>query len=362
MHKPLPHSLDDLTARLAAEHDDLFWLSAGDGRLLATRHAARLMASDDGHADTWSNPFFVAEDGDTGQLTGGDRLWIAPEVGYFWPNLQQAREDPKKWAKTPPVMDPAHWTITNQSDNALALSTEMDLTDARDGKRIRLTADRSFQGLDRSADLDPGLRCVSFAITNTLTLIDGDAGAVAGAWDILMVPAEPTPGTLIIPTTREIELANINSYYDPFGDEHVVIDGQSVRFRCDGQRRVKMGLPADLTAGTMAHYRPTTDGQAILIHRTFPTHHEETYCDIPRSFPDDQRLGGDCFQAYNDEGDSFGPAIGGSPTFSEMEYHDPCLAVGTDKTTQTGTCTTHILTGPEALIREHLSTRLQLTP
>ncbi|MEM1212857.1 MAG: DUF6786 family protein [Planctomycetota bacterium] len=356
----MPDTLDDLTTRLSAEHDDLFWLTAGDGRVLATRHAARLMTSDDRNSDVWSNPFFVAPDKDTGQLTGGDRLWIAPEVGYFWPSLQQARDDPKQWAATPPAIDPADWAVAEQTDQALSLTTDMTLRDARDGKRIRLAATRTFQGLDRPAGIDPGLHCVSFAITNTLSLLDGDEGAVAGAWDLLMVPAEPAPGVLIIPTAQPTQPGDINSYYDPFGDEHVLIEGQAVRFRCDGRRRVKMGLPADLTTGEMAHYRPSANGQSILIHRTFPTHPGETYCDIPRDFPDDQRLGGDCFQAYNDEGDSFGPAVGTSPTFSELEYHDPCLVVGQGPTTRTGTCTTHVLTGPDALIREHLDIHLQL--
>ncbi|MEM6552229.1 MAG: DUF6786 family protein [Planctomycetota bacterium] len=354
-----PHTLHDLTQRLAAEHDDLFWLTAGDGRVLATRHAARLMTSDDG-GPAWSNPFFVAEDTTSGRLTGGDRLWIAPEVAYFWPSLEQAREDPKKWAETPPAIDPADWRITNHDSQTLTLETEIELQDARDHKRIRFAAARSFQGIDRPTDVDAELNCVSFTITNTLTLIDGDDGAIAGAWDILMVPAEPDPGTLIVPTTRPIKPDQINSYYDPFGDQHVTFDEHAVYFLGDGKRRVKMGLPPELTTGTMAHYRPTTDGQAILIHRTFPTHDQDTYCDVPRSFPDDQRSGGDCFQAYNDEGDSFGPAVGGSPTFAEMEYHDPCLVAGQTPAVRTGTCTTHVLTGPDDLIRSHLNQSLQL--
>lgn len=352
---------DRIVAALDAQEFKHVTLQAGAARLLVTEHGGRILAcAMPGVADNLLyHPPFMEDAASRKSIAGGDRLWIAPEVGWFWPSLDEARANPKDTAQTPGSIDPGYFGITEQGDGHVLLDNRIDVTDCRDGKSLALYATRAVRVIDGPAGLPDGVACGSFAITNSLSFADdtSDAGAVAGCWDILQVPGDPeNPGTLICPTTGDVEPT---SYYDPFGERHVAVDkasanGGRVRFLIDGDRRVKMGLPAGVTTGRMGYYRALGDGQASLIVRIFAPLPGEPYCDIPRDAPDDQRLGGDALQAYNDDGDAFaGPPESDAPdtTFGEMEYHDPALVAGQAPETRTGTCVTHVLVGPDDAIK-----------
>jgi hypothetical protein len=137
--------------------------------------------------------------------------------------------------------------------------------------------------------------------------------------------------------------SDVTSYYDPFGPRHVLADGRRLRFLIDGRRRIKMGLRAQWTTGRMACYRSITDGRAILIVRIFNPQPGEPYADVPRSADITTRTGGDCLQAYNDDG-----TFGG---FGEMEHHDPAVIVGSGPTQRGGGFVTHVFTGPDRAVR-----------
>lgn len=308
---------------------DLYSLDAGHGSITIAQHGARVLAC--GLPDVPGNLFY---ENDT--HTGGDRLWIAPEVAYFWPSLEKARQDPIKYAHTPEAVDPAHYQVTEETDRFVQLNTTMALTDTRNGANIAFEVRRTIATAGPPPTLPEGLACVSFTITNDLAMKHGDDGALVGAWDILQVP--PT-GTLICPTTRRAE---VTSYYDPFGEKHVQVEDHRVRFLIDRQRRIKMGIPADATTGRMAYYR-VVDGVATLIVRLFNALPGESYVDVPRSAAPTQRLGTDALQAYCDDG-TFGD-------FGEMEYHDPALVVGQTVPCRTSTCITHAVAGDDVAIR-----------
>jgi len=343
---------DRIVAALDARQLKHVTLQAGSGRLLVTEHGGRVLACamPGVEGNLFYHPPFM-EDAESRQpIAGGDRLWIAPEVGWFWPSLDEARRDPKTTAHTPGSIDPGYFGITDQAQGYVLMDNRVDVTDCRDGKSLALYATRAVRVIDAPAGLPDGVACSSFAITNSLSFADdtSDAGAVAGCWDILQVPVT---GTLICPTTRDVEPT---SYYEPFGDRHVVVDqasanGGRVRFLIDGDRRIKMGLPAAATTGRMGYYRDLGEGNASLIVRVFAPLPGEPYCDIPRDAPDNQRLGGDALQAYNDDGDAFpGPP---DSTFGEMEYHDPALVAGQAPAARTGACVTHVLVGPHNNIK-----------
>ncbi len=325
---------DDLRDRLETEGQRPHALSSGAGRFLVVEHGARLLACD--LPGVARNPLFVMDDKD-GHATGGDRLWIAPEVAYYWPSLEQAREDPIKWAATPTQIDPGEYSNTGPWPGGVHLENRMSLQDARDGRRIDLHARRALAALPPLDTLPDGVTACALSITHTLVAAGGDTDAVAGAWSIMQVPP---PGTLICPTTTRVQP---RSYYDPFGDRHVLADDHAIRFRIDGQRRIKMGVLPEHTTGRMAYYqRREGGGASTLIVRVFPTLPGETYIDIPRDHPADQRRGGDCLQAYNDDG-----TYGG---FGEMEHHDPAVIVG-GRASRTATSVTHLLAGPDEAIR-----------
>ena len=307
---------------------DRIELQAGDGRLLISPHGARILACELPGVD--GNLFYNND-----ANTGGDRLWIAPEVAYYWPSLDKAREDPVKHAITPPQVDPGNYQTEETWDDGIHLTNSFELTDCRDGKQIQLKVHRLISRSDPPVIELTGLKTASFSITNRVWLQGGDADAVAGAWDILQIPST---GTLICPTTHRVEPTR---YYDPFGDKHVQADDTRVRFLIDGQRRIKMGIPAEATTGRMGYYRMVGD-IATLIVRIFAPLPGETYVDVPRSADASVRLGGDCLQAYCDDG-TYGD-------FGEMEYHDPAVIVG-GPADRVGACVTHVFAGDDHAVR-----------
>ena len=317
--------------------EDTHVLHAGDGRLLISDVGARVLACEmPGHP---GNLFWTPSPLPDGEIVGGDRLWIAPEVAYHWPSLEKAREDPVKWASTPPQVDPGSYQRIDADRASIDLANRVELTDARSDRTIRLFVDREIHICDPPRSLPDELRSCSFTITNTLSLGDGDEGALAGAWDILQVPLT---GTLICPTTHHAEPT---SYFDPFGPHHVQCDDRAVRFLIDGRRRIKMGIPPEATTGRMGYYRPTGPGEASLIVRVFAPLPGDSYVDLPRHATSETRLGGDALQAYNDDG-TFGD-------YGELEYHDPALIVEPGRpATRSGTCVTHVLTGPDSTLRQ----------
>ena len=309
-------------------------IAAGDGAITVATRGARVLACTIDGVD--ENLFF-----DDGKGNGGDRLWIAPEVAYYWPSLADALRDPVGTAETPADVDPGTYEVAGDLDDdaGVQFHNSCSLIDSRDEKAIGLEMTRTIAAADRPAglpELSGGVRCVSFGIVNALRVTGGDAGAVASAWDILQVP--PT-GTLICPTKRRVAP---RSYYDPFGDKHVQSHDDAVRFLIDAQRRVKMGIRPEDTAGAMAYYRQHADGVSSLIYRAFDVSPGERYVDIPRDHPADQRDGGDALQAYNDD-QTFG-------NFGEMEFVAPAVVVGEVEERETS-CVTHALIGPDAAIK-----------
>lgn len=313
------------------------------GRLLVTEHGARVMAVDTaGTPGLDANPFWTPKTIDTAPA-GGDRLWIAPEIAYFWPSLEKAREDPVKYSRVLEAMDPGQFTVERAAEREVRLQAEMTLTDVRVDKTIRLRVRRAVHAVDAPAGLPADVAAVSFGTRHELTVMEGDPGAVAGAWALLQLPAA---GTLIFPTTRRLGLGDgIRQYYDPFGDRHVQADDRAVRFLIDGQRRIKMGFGAAWSTGRMGFYRPTTngDGRAVLVLRVFSPQPGEPYVDMPRAEEKTKRVGGDCVQAYNDGG--------GLESFGEMEHHDPAVIVGEGPQQRSASFVTHVLHGPDDAVR-----------
>jgi hypothetical protein len=337
----VPDWFDALRTNIESAGYETRQLSTGHGDLLVTVHAARVLAC---RLPGATGNFFyhdpkLDQRGQCVQIGGGDRLWLAPEVAFFWPSLELARQDPFKYAATPPQIDPGDYRLASSSDDHVALTASMQVRDHRVDKSIELHVDRQVHCVDPPAGLPASLKCASFAITNRLMVEGGDDGALAGAWDLLQLP--PT-GTLICPTTTATQPM---SYYDPFGEKHVQVDATRVRFLIDAKRRIKMGLPPMNVTGRMGYYRRGAgENLSSLIVRIFAPLPGEPYVDVPLSAEAGTRFGDDCLQAYNDDG-----AYG---AFGEMEYHDPAVIVGHGPAVRSGSSVTHVLLGPDQAIGE----------
>jgi len=335
----------DIEAALEANDKRGRVFTADHGRLLISPHGARIVGCElEGVAGNlfWHGPGMTGADtartalATGGAAIGGDRLWVAPEVAFMWPDLAVARKDPLGTYDLPPQMDPGQWMVDADPPGHVRLSARMKLTDHRTDRNCSLALTRQISLIDPPANLPKSIKSISFAIENGMTILEADDRAVFGLWDLLQLPAT---GTLICPTTARVDAPR--SYYDPFGRRHVQCGERCVRFLIDGQRRIKMGLPPGVVTGRMAYYR-RIDKTAVLVFRGFLPQPGQPYVDVPRD--SDETFGGDAIQAYNDDA--------GPHSFGEMEYHNPALVGGRYPSSRTGCNVTHVLAGPDAAIRD----------
>ncbi|WP_432797051.1 DUF6786 family protein [Poriferisphaera sp. WC338] len=308
-------------------------LEFNGGSLLVTEKAGRVIGCAVDGVD--ENLFYSGGEIEPGYYGGGDRVWTAPEVAFYWPSLEKAREDAIKWAKTPADVDPGDYRIVEAGAGHVVIrNAGMNLVDGRNSKKISLDVTRKICHAENPDGLPAGVKCMSYSITNELQVTGGDEGAVVGVWDILQVPPR---GTLICPLVKPLSAEGPTSYYDPFGDVHVQWDDDCVRYLIDANRRTKMGIKPEDTTGRMGYYRELEGEIATMIVRVFPVLPGLPYVDQPITNDADCVAGGDVLQAYNDDG-SYG-------AFGEMEYHDAGVVVGQTDHHRSGTCVTHVLSG-----------------
>lgn len=331
----------------AAGVETRIW-EAGKGRLLISAHGGRVLRCEINGVE--GNLFFHPNallDRDKAAefvskrkaMIGGDRLWIAPENGYHFTDLEKARVAPFENYKVPADVDPGDWTITFEAADIAAASmwAKAKLTDYRNDKTIELTITREFNAVEDYAPSDipddaPDFD-LHFRTTNGLRITGGDDGAVAGAWGILQVPAG---GVLICPTNKKVD--GPRSYYDDYDAHHVIEKNGAVRIKLDGKKRIKIGLSPAQTNGRMGYYRKVGDVHTMVV-RLFEVRAEDKYIDLPRST--DDIFGGDALQSYNDNA--------GPQSFGEMEYHDPAVVVG-ETDAQNGFVHTLVFAGSESHI------------
>lgn len=322
--------------------------SAGDGELLLSPHGARVLACRIPGVEGnlfWHHPDLEDSAKAAGPLTtaggglAGDRLWIAPEIGLSWPDLKKARVSPWSSYKTPPQMDPGDYRVLEEAAGHLRLTTEMSLTDYRGGLKFSLRVARQFNLIAPPSGLPRGVKAVSFSLRNELTLLDADAGAVTGGWDILQVPAG---GVFVAPVTRRVRKPRM--YYGKFDPRRLRCTPSACRFVLDGKKQMKFGLLPEETTGRMAYIRKLGKITTAIV-RVFAVQPGEPYVDLPLT--SDDRVGGDALQSYNDGG-SFGG-------FGEMEYHDAGFVAGKSPVTRSGPCVTHVLAGGDRGVRKAAS-------
>jgi len=259
---------------------------------------------------------------------GGERLWIGPEVDWFW---QRVGKPDFSLYQVPADLNPDRWSVTRRDADSCCGEIEVSLQSAHRDARVRLGISRAFE-LNPTSGIESrgGL---SFRISTTLEILDGTAGQPVDLWSILQVPFG---GSMIIPTVGS---PIPRDYFAPCPASEFTSSPGLLELKIGGPAMFKVGLAPHASAGRVAYARPI-GSDWLVLERSFPLHPALRYCDSPMDLPGTQ---GDALQFFNDDG-SFG-------CFGEMEHRSPVLVCGEGPQTLTESTITRfqLLADPDYL-------------
>jgi hypothetical protein len=266
------------------------------------------------------NAFWVATPPVPGTwLTGGQRTWIAPEMG---PESLYFRDG--GWLP-PPSMDPGHYQpIANgaedsepddrsaESGHSRIYSCPLSLTTAS-GTRYTLELQRSIRILETpltktnwpASHLRIGQRLINRDRTDTVRGL--------GLWSILQLP-NAAEGTAIIVTGNRPNFRT-TGYFGTLPTEWTRRLGSNLVIWPRQGTRFKFGVAAKDSGTCLCGIRPAIEsGYWMVILKRFAVDAGGLYVDKPDSSP--RTTNGDAVQVYNS------PEIG-TAGFSEIECHSP---------------------------------------
>jgi len=284
----LPHGGRIIGLFAHPDGENLFWVNP---RLATSESAADVLAS-----TVWVN-------------TGGDRIWVGPEVDTHLGDLK----DPWGTYLVPREIDPGNYTAISSQDS-VDLSIEASLLLSRQHNTCRVRILRSLRLVPNPLRYEPSasawldqVHYVGYEQSTTLQLLASPhAASAVDIWSILMLPAS---GWMIVPTLGP---ATVRDYMQPPVPEYVRHGPRVVLLRIDGARRYKIGLRATSLVGRAGYLRQSGDDRWTLVVRNFQVNPSGEYIDPPW---DNVSEWGYAFQAYNDDG--------GYGRFGELEYHSP---------------------------------------
>lgn len=284
----LPHGGRIIGLFTRSGGDNTFWVNP---RLAAPESAPEVLAS-----TTWVN-------------TGGDRIWVGPEVDTHLGDLN----DPWSTYLVPRQVDPGTYTAIQTQDGVrlnltatVPLYRQHSTCQVEISRSIRLLANPLRHEPDVSAWLDQ-VHYVGYEQSTTLNLLSpSDGTAAIDLWSIMMLPAS---GWMIVPTLGPTA---VRDYMQPPVPEYVRHGLRAVLLRIDGARRYKIGLRAIHLVGRAGYLRQTAENCWTLVVRNFQVNPSGDYIDPPW---DNVTEWGYAFQGYNDDG--------GYGRFGELEYHAP---------------------------------------
>jgi len=307
-----PITRADLHAALARAGLDCEEIAAGDAWLIVVPAlAARILGAGAGEENAlWVDPRLGAN-------PGGQRTWIAPELGptgFFG-------ADEAGW-RIPPELDPGSYAPVPaelDDDGWRAWRTRLDAR-AADGTVYPIAITRAVRLVAApGARSGPSLRA---EFVHTLENCGTEVvDRRIGLWCIAQVPSSE-PGSVEIASAPG-RAGTVRSYFTPPPAGVVETDGSAVRIRVHGGTRWKLGLPAASSAGAVSFTGPSRVGPgSVRVTLEFPVDPRGAYLDAPpagSASPREGRgAGGDAVQVYNDTGV-------GALAFSEIEAHAPAI-------------------------------------
>jgi hypothetical protein len=333
-------SRTQLISSLSAAGQEPLALRCGEGGALVLPHGARvigLFARGCEENFLWTNP--ALGDGKSAETlyqsddwhnSGGDRVWLAPEIDLFFPDYPN-----REVYLQPRSIDPGHWSVTDSKDGlTLANSARVQLF--RHKREIEVEMTKRYSPapdplrLEKSLDLGD-VRYVGYTQQVTLELLCG-VGLV-GLWNLLQLPHG---GELAVMTYTKTEPTVV------FGEipaRCISSDERTLRYRMNHAGDAKITIRAAAVTGR-AGYLYSSGDQWSLVVRNFTVDPSGEYADPPWDTPDDL---GYAVQACNVNG-TFGQ-------FSELEYHAPAIGGNTGRKTCQDTSQVWAYRGPERSVR-----------
>lgn len=235
--------------------------------------------------------------------TGGDRVWIAPEIQF---NIRE-RARFRETLKTPVAIDPGGFRLARQED-IISLSQEIGLSshntvngmiDIRFRQQI-LKASNPLRKADTYTKLMEGMEYCGFEQIIDLDC-SGDPGIFAEGWDLLQIKPE---GRLYIPM---YQVSRGTDHYEAVGDMEV-IGNNGVFLNITGKQRYKIAYKSVHVTGRIGYLSDSDDEDSYLIIKNFPNNPSCMYSEEPPLQPGNR---GYSVHIYNDDGNSGG--------FAEME-------------------------------------------
>ena len=366
------HSFGDDVAFLQ-RHTATVVLSDPDGAAavvvcpaLQGRVATSTAAGASGASFGWLNRALIA----SGKLAphmnvfgGEDRFWLGPEGGqfslFFAPGVPQ---DLAHW-QTPAPIDSEPFTVVESVADRALLRKTMRITNAS-GTVFDLDVEREVRVYPagrtwKEAGIAPNggvaqsgrVKVVGFESRNRIT----NRGAAAWRHDTGLMSIwiagtfAPSPSTIIVVPFRagaDAALGPVvnDQYFGRVPADRLVIKGNAIYFRGDGQQRGKIGVPPRRARPVLGSY-DAKGGVLTVVTYTLP----EGATDYVSSLWEHQRepYRGDVNNSYNDGP----PAPGAKPLgpFYELESSSPAAALAPGASAEHVHRTLHFVGAPDDL-------------
>lgn len=237
--------------------------------------------------------------------SGGERIWLNPEVHLFFP----APGDRSIYVQ-PRGFDPGNYVAKTTTDG-LQLVNRGTIRHFGSGHDTEIEIVRRFSPaanpLRTVIELMDGVKYAGYTQRTSVTLPNGSSDSF-GLWNLLQLPYG---GDLLVATHSQ---TSPKVYFGDIPDGDLVSSENLIRYHMRAQRIAKIGVRAEVTTGRAA-YLSGNAGEWSLVIRNLFVNPSGDYIDVP---PDNFADFGYAIQAccvYHRE-------LG---QFCELEYHAPAI-------------------------------------
>lgn len=308
---------EEIERALRAENLMYECLETDDGgwALVVAELGAKVLAAGvDRECLFWVSPLL----GEGSWCVGGQRTWLAPELGnggFFGTSAED-------W-KVPPQLDPGSYRRIETANGELSFRCDLAI-DRQDGRSFALGIVRSFRV--ESVSVGASNPALEIRVGNRLiNRTDRTLEEEVGLWNIIQAPAQRT-GTFLIPlessSPPQPEGKACRLYFGDLPTDWVSQTPNLLYIRARAGKWFKIGIPPAAAAGTLGFLCPSrvdddTDVRHTLIVMRSAVEPAARYIDKP---PNQAGGNGDALQCYN------------SPerkklNFCELEAHAPAAAL-----------------------------------